>query len=79
MPEVNGITLAIAVQAVDAKIQSLSQEIKSASEDEVTDIADLLLSYTKAADDLRDAYLVALKQSSHLPPYDELVTAGEPI
>ncbi|MCX7108562.1 MAG: hypothetical protein NTX45_00240 [Proteobacteria bacterium] len=79
MPEVNGITLAIAVQAVDAKIQSLSQEIESASEDEVTDIADLLLSYTKAADDLRDAYLVALRQSSNLPPYDELVTAGEPI
>jgi len=75
MPEVNGITLAIAVQAVDAKIQALSQEIESASEDEVTDLADLLLSYTKAADNLRDAYLVALKQSSNLPPYGELVTA----
>ncbi len=78
MPEVNGTSLAIAVEAVDAKIQSLLQELENASEDEVTDIEDILLSYTKAANDLREAYLIAFNKSSNLPPYEELVAADTP-
>ena len=41
------------------------------------DIEDILLSYTKAANDLREAYLIAFNKSSNLPPYEELVAADK--
>ena len=77
MPEVNGRTLMMAVQAVDAKVQELSAQVEQADADEATDLEDSLLSYMKAADDLREAYEAALKLSSNLPPYAKLVRATD--
>ena len=76
MPEVNGRTLVMAVQAVDAQVQALSKQIVAAGEDDATDLEDLLLTYMKAADELRTAYEAALKLSSNLPPYARLVHAS---
>ena len=74
MPEVNGRTLVMAVQAVDAQVRTLSRQIDAASEDDdVTDLEDLLLSYMNAAAELRTAYEEALKMSSNLPAYAKLV------
>jgi len=73
MPEVTGRTLMMAIQAVDAKMQAIETAIDAADEDDQADLEDLLLSYEKAADELRAAYLAALRLSSNLPSYDVLV------
>ena len=78
MPEVNGRTLVMAVQAVDAQVRTLSRQIDAASEDDdVTDLEDLLLSYMNTAAELRTAYEAALKLTSNLPPYAKLVGASD--
>jgi hypothetical protein len=74
MPDVNGRSLMMAVQAVDAKIRSLEAHIDGAGEDDdVSDAEELLLAYSKAAEDLRTAYEIARLTSSNLPPYGRLV------
>ena len=74
MAEINGRTLMMAVQAVNAKIRGLSQEIENAQDDaDLINLEDLLLAYSKAADDLRDAYRTECEFSSNLPPYEKLV------
>lgn len=75
MPEVNGIALLKAVRAVDEKIWALKEQIDLSDDDdsEAGYLEDEMLSYMKAADDLRVAYEQALKLSNNLPPYDTLV------
>lgn len=73
MAMISSRTLMMAIQAVDAKVKNLSAQIDQADEDDVSDLEDALLAYTKAADDLRDAYEVALRLSSNLPAYEKLV------
>lgn len=73
MPNVNGPTLVMAIQAVDEMITSLSKQVDEDEEGEIEDTESLLLSYTKAAANLRVAYGEALKELSNLPPYEELV------
>ncbi len=74
MPEVNGIALLKAVRAVDEKIWALKAQIDEADDDsEAGYLEDEMLSFMKAADDLRVAYEQALKLSNNLPPYETLV------
>jgi hypothetical protein len=73
MFDVSGRTLMMAIQAVDAEMQRLRADI--AGDDDDPDLHDLLLSYGKAAAELKDAYLDALKRSSNLPGYETLVQA----
>jgi hypothetical protein len=75
MPEVRGPTLMKAIQAVDAKVQSLVATLDAADPDvdDVTDLEDELLGYEKAASELKVAYEAALKMASNLPAYDRLV------
>ena len=75
MPEVRGPTLMMAIQAVDEKIRALTTRLDAADPDtqDVTDLEDALLSWEKAADELKMAYEAAVKMSSNLPPYDKLV------
>ena len=74
MAEINGRTLMMAIQAVDEKLQQLSQAIEACKEDELIDLEDMLLCYSKTADDLRKAYLLECKQCSNLPDYGKLVS-----
>lgn len=78
MPEVNGRTLMMAVQAVDAKMLALAQALDEAGEDAATDLEDLLLAYALAAEDLRAAYTAAQALADNLPAYEKLVAAGKP-
>jgi hypothetical protein len=75
MPEVRGPTLMMAVQAVDEKIQGLVERLDAAdtSGEDVTSLEDSLLSWEKAAAELKVAYEAAVKMSSNLPAYDSLV------
>ena len=74
MAQVDGQALLMAVQAVQAQIRLLSEEMDQAAEDDdLTDQEDLLAGYMRAADALRVAYEAEKLVSSNLPPYDSLV------
>lgn len=73
MANVDGQTLLMAVQAVQVQIRSLTVQIDQTDEDvDVSDLEDMLLSYTQAAEALRQAYEAEELISSNLPPYDTL-------
>jgi hypothetical protein len=78
MPEISGRTLAVVIQALDEKIGLLQVRIESldADDSDLPDVEDELLSCTKAADELRGSYAVALKSIGNLPPYSHLVKHG---
>ena len=75
MPEVRGPTLMMAVQAVDEKIQALARRLDAAVTigEDVTGLEDSLLSWQKAAAELKVAYEAAARMSSNLPSYASLV------
>ncbi len=76
MPDVNGRTLMMAIQAVDAKMHALQAQIDNAGgDDDISDAEEMLVAYEKAAEDLRAAYEIALVTRSNLPPYAKLVKA----
>ena len=74
MADVSGNTLLMAVQAVNDAIAILDERIRDGSGDPLDD-TEMLMSYTRAADELRSAYEVARLTATNLPPYDELVEA----
>ncbi|HYP30939.1 MAG TPA: hypothetical protein VES00_03670 [Burkholderiaceae bacterium] len=76
MADVSGNTLLMAVQAVNDAITLLDERIRDGSGDPLDDTA-MLMSYTRAAEELRSAYQVARLTSSNLPPYDDLVAPDE--
>lgn len=77
MANVDGQTLLMAVQAVQAQLRSLDVEIDQADEDDdVSDQEDLLMGYTQAADALRVAYETEELMTSNLPPYDLLLSSA---
>lgn len=74
MADIDGQTLLMAVQAVQAQIHLLEAQIDQAGEDDdVSDQEDLLMGYMQAADTLRVAYEAEELTSSNLPPYDRVV------
>jgi hypothetical protein len=74
MAEVNGRTLMLAIQAVDAKMRTLQARLELAGdEDDAADAEEMLMSYEGAAENLRAAYEIARLAASNLPPYAELV------
>jgi len=76
MADVDGRTLLMAVQAVQAQIHALEARIVQ-TDDDASDQEDLLMGYTQAADALRRAYEAEELISSNLPPYGMLVPARE--
>jgi len=76
MADVSGNTLLMAVQAVNDAIATLDARIRDGSGDPLAD-TEMLMGYTRAAEELRSAYEVARLTSSNLPPYDELVESDE--
>jgi len=75
LPDVDGRTLMLAIQAVAADMKTLKATVDAAAagDGDLADVEDLLLSYEKAAEKLRAAYEVARLASSNLPPYASLV------
>ncbi len=75
MAEVSGNTLVMAIQAVDEQMHLLAAQIGAMDPHDraMADLEDMLLAYTKAATDLREAYGAALSAVSNLPPYTSLI------
>lgn len=73
MPNVNGRTLAMAIQAVDFKIADLEKSIDSLPPGQGAEMESLLLAYDNAAEVLKRAYQEALLEVGNLPPYEKLV------
>ena len=70
MPEISERTLVMAIQAIDSEIQRL----RAMPEDQVVPGDEILLvDFENAAEDLEEAYAKALKRSTNLPPYEQLV------
>jgi hypothetical protein len=78
MPELNERTLVMAIQGVDAEMRRIGEQIETTEGPEQADLEELLLAYSLAAGELKEAYLHALEPGSNLPAYSELVsTHGE--
>jgi hypothetical protein len=72
MADVSGNTLLMAVQAVNDAIAALDERIRDGSDDPLDD-TQMLMSFTRAAEELRACYEVARLTSSNLPPYEALI------
>lgn len=75
MPEINGRTLMMAIQAVDFKINDIVKQLDNAGDADGGELELLLLSYEEASFSLKIGYVEALKTVSNLPPYETLVNA----
>ena len=73
MAEVDGLTLMMAIQAVNAEIRRYEQLLSSETLRDPEEIQSLIFSYEKTADELKTAYESEWKEGSNLPPYDELI------
>jgi hypothetical protein len=72
MPDVSGNTLLMAIQAVQDAMKSLEARLDDPDIDPLDD-TEMLIAYTRAAEELRQAYEIARLNTSNLPPYDKLV------
>ena len=77
MPIIDGKTLILCVQAIAAEIRDLKTARDSPPGTQQADIDELLLAYSLAASDLKEAYLRELTEArargAHMPDYEELV------
>jgi hypothetical protein len=70
MPQINGRTLALAIQAVDQAIHQL----RALPDDRTTPVdAERLVAFENAADELADLYDESLEDEEGLAPYNTLV------
>lgn len=76
MADVDGLTLMMAIQAVNEQIRRYESLLTSETLRDPEAIQSLLLSYEKAADRLRDAYESEWTPGGNLPDYARLVSGG---
>jgi hypothetical protein len=72
MAHVDGMTLMMAIQAVDEVIGRLTEATEDEASADPNDQT-LLMDYRRAARRLADAYSKVCEVELDLPPYDELV------
>ena len=73
MAEIDGVTLRMAIQAVDAMIDDLAKQLEADTSAEAGELEIRLVKYEKALGKLKIGYEEEQKQSSNLPPFDELI------
>ena len=73
MANIDGLTLGMAVQAMDYQIRALAKQVDETEGPEGADLEDLLLRYMTAAEVLRRGYEEERAVLSNLPPYERLV------
>jgi hypothetical protein len=73
MPQLSPQTLMMAVQAVEAEIARLKESVDGDITALEPDIQELMLSYSRAAMELKASYLDARKSTPGLPAYNQLV------
>ena len=75
MADVDGLTLMMAIQAVDQEIKRHELLLTSETLRDPEEIQALISSYEKAAGRLREAYEAEWTPGSNLPAYAKLVRA----
>lgn len=73
MAELRWQTLVIAIKTLNIEIQKLESECDNCDGPDLPDLQELLLDYTRAANDLKSAYLATYTPNSNLPSYESLV------
>lgn len=76
MPEVDGNTLVMAIQAVDDKLRALETARELAGEEGADDYVEEIMAFDNAAQKLKVAYEHALMMANNLPPYEKLFGGG---
>ena len=76
MADINGITLGMAIQAVQSEIQRFEQLLTSETLRDPADVQDLIFAYERTAETLKAAYISDWTEGTSLPTYDELVKEG---
>jgi hypothetical protein len=67
----------MAIQAVHDAMNALETRLDDPDADPLDD-TEMLLAYTRAAEELRQAYEIARLNTGNLPPYDKLVPPPDP-
>lgn len=73
MAELSPQTLMMAVQGIDAEIHRIIDTANGEIGDLEPDEQELLMAYSKAAAELKNAYAEAHDSVPNLPPYDALI------
>ena len=73
MAEIDGVTLRMAIQAVDAMINGLAKQLEADDSPEAGELELRLVKYEKALGKLKVGYEEEQKHSSNLPPFEELI------
>ena len=73
MPEVSAKAIAVSIRAVQAEIDRLQEELKTADAEDIPDTQELLLAVSQVAVELKKAYEHALRMSNNLVPYEDLI------
>jgi hypothetical protein len=73
MAEIDGVTLRMAIQAVDAMISDLAKQLEADTSSKAGELELRLVKYEKALGKLKVGYEEEQKQSSNLPPFSELI------
>jgi hypothetical protein len=73
MAEIDGVTLRMAIQAVDAVINDLAKQLGADDSPQAGELELRLLKYEKALEKLKVGYEEEQKISSNLPPFEKLV------
>lgn len=76
MAELDGLTLMMAIQAVNEQIRRYEELLTSETLRDPQEIQSLILSYEGAAAHLREAYESEWSEGGNLPPYAKLVSDG---
>lgn len=76
MADLSAHTLVVAVRAVDAEIRRITDPVGGDVTELEPDLQELLLSYSKAATELKSYYLQVRKSAPGMPPYEEVVTGA---
>jgi hypothetical protein len=73
MANIDGLTLGMAIQAMDFQIRTLEKQVDETDGPDAVDLEDLLMRYMTAAEVLRRGYEEECAVLSNLPPYERLV------
>ena len=73
MANIDGLTLGMAIQAMDFQIRTLDKQVNETDGPDAVDLEDLLMRYMTAAEVLRRGYEEECALFSNLPPYERLV------
>ena len=66
-------TILVSIQSVKKQIEYFEGLLESETVRDKAEIQELLLTYDKAAEDLKQAYILNRSAGSNYPEYDELV------